>query len=451
MKFIVLLALLSTLLSVFSAGAQQSLTFREPTPGPMVNYVTAVLEEAYADLGVELNYQPLPRLRAEQLAESGEIAGELGRLANLEEQLPSLNRVPFRLYEFSIVLVAKRSECGLCTIKAIDSVAHVSGMRAAEKVLEDADFDRPVFQQTKFEQVAKLLNSGRIDAALIADFQLRNLTLENPGDYVIYRLRDDAGYHYLHDSYKHLIEPLYQRLSAMKASGRLAELKKQYQLELPDQLRPIDMPTQFVAASSIQPGLTNADGSGSLWELISQLLANAVDELETSASNWPRARNLLLEQRAHLLVGVQKHQFEADFIYSELPIAMDDALYLFTTDDTVEQELLSGNQDHTVCYSGSDVQRTFLPKHVSYYKANAPLDCFAMLDLNRVDGVIDYKHNLPDWTEKPYRRERLRDPVPLYLAFNNNEIGQLLKAHLDRALKSQLPPGLVGENRNTVR
>ena len=22
-----------------------------------------------------------------------------------------------------------------------------------------------------------------------------------------------------------------------------------------------------------------------------------------------------------------------------------------------------------------------------------------MLDLNRVDGVIDYKHNLPDWTE----------------------------------------------------
>ena len=306
MKFLVLLALLSTLLSVFSAGAQLSLTFREPTPGQMVNYVTAVLEEAYADLGVELNYQPLPRLRAEQLAESGEIAGELGRLANLEEQLPSLNRVPFRLYEFSIVLVGKRSECGLCTIKAIDNVAHVSGMRAAEKVLEDANFDRPVFQQTKFEQVAKLLNSGRIDAALIADFQLRNLTLENPGDYVIYRLRDEAGYHYLHDNYKHLIEPLYQRLSAMKASGRLAELKKQYQSALPDQLRPIDMPTQFVAASSIQPGRTNADGSGSLWELLSQLLANAVDELETSASiglahaicYWSNARTCWLVYRS---------------------------------------------------------------------------------------------------------------------------------------------------------
>ena len=430
---------------------QQALTFREPTPGPTVSYVTAVLEEAYADLGITLNYQQLPRLRAEQLAENGEIAGELGRLSGLDKQLKNLNRVPFELYRFSIVLVAKRSECGLCTLKAVDNIAYVSGMRAAHTVLEEAAFSRPIFQQTEIQQIAKLLNAERIDAALVADFQLRNLKLANPEQFIVYHLQEEIGYHYLHDDYKHLIEPLYQRLSLMRASGRLAQLQKRYQLKLPEQLQPIPMPTRILATSAMQPELTEANGEGKLWQLIRNAYSDALDQVETSVSNWPRALNSLLERKAQLLVGVQKNQFGENLLYSKQPLAMDDALYLFTRDENTKKTLLAGRGSLTVCYSGAEEQRSLLPENISFYRANTSLDCFALLDLNRIEGVIDYKHNLPDWSTTPYRRERLRDPVPLHVAFNNDELGKMLKAHLDRALESQLSPSFISENSDTIR
>lgn len=439
------------LITSYSAQAQQTLTFREPVPGPAADYITAVLEEAYADLGIALAYQPLPRLRAEQLAESGEIAGELGRLHGLDERFTSLNRVPFKLYEFSIVLVAKQAQCGLCTLKAVDNIAYMTGMRAAEEVLNDYGFSRTVFRQNNIEQIAKLLNADRIEAALVADFQLRSLNLSAPEDYVIYTVRSQFAYHYLHDKYQHLIEPLYQRLTSMQASGRLAQLRQRYQMQLPEQLKPIPMPTKLVAAAALMPGLTDTDGESPLWQTLRRAFANAITEFDILVSNWPRAINALQEDKAQMLAGVREHQFDTQLLYSEQPIAMDDSLYLFTANETIKQAIINGTEQLTICFSGSPEQRRFLPDNLSFYRANTSLDCFALLDLDRVEGVIDYKSNLPDWTASPYHRELLRKPVPLYVAFKNTELGARLKSHLDSALKAQLTPSFISENSNAVR
>ena len=64
--------------------AQEKLTFRAPDESAFTNYVTAVLEEAYRELGIQLEYIELPRIRGEQLAAEGTIAGELGRTPSLE-------------------------------------------------------------------------------------------------------------------------------------------------------------------------------------------------------------------------------------------------------------------------------------------------------------------------------------------------------------------------------
>lgn len=434
-----------------SVQAQQTLTFRKPAPGPAADYITAVLEEAYADLGIKLNYQPLPRLRAEQLAENGEIAGELGRLPGLDKQLTSLNQVPFKLYEFSMVLVAKHDECGICTLKSIDNVAYISGMRAAETILQEHNFERTVFRQNDIEQIAKLLNANRIEAALIADFQLRSLQLATPEDYVIYKVHSETAYHYLHDSYQHLVEPLYQRLRFMQASGRLAELRQQHRLQLPEQLQPIPMPVKLVAAAALMPGLVEADGSGVLWQSLRGAFANAVNDFDILVSNWPRAVNALYEDKADMLAGVRKPQFSDKFLYSQHPIAMDDSLYLFTANETVKNAIVDGDKQLTVCFSGNAEQRNFLPETLSFYRANTSLDCFALLDLNRVEGVIDYKYNLPDWTASPYQRHLLREPVPLYVAFNRTELGARLKSHLDRVLEAKLAPSLISKNSDTIR
>ncbi|RUO73643.1 ABC transporter substrate-binding protein [Idiomarina seosinensis] len=432
MRFVALLfSCCLLLIHTHNALAQQKLTFREPEPGPMVDFLTQVLEEAYHDLGVELEYRPLPRLRAEQLAAKGKIAGELGRLDGLEQQIPSLNRVPFKLYEFSVVLVANTKKCGLCTLPTIESLAHVSGMRAPEQVIEENNFTNPVFKQTQFDQVAKLLNSGRIDGALLGDFQLRNLQLQNTQDFVVYSMRSEAGYHYLHDKFKHLVEPLYGKLNAMRGSGRLAQLRQQHNLTLPEALKPTELPDQLMAVSALHPGLTNADGSGELWDKLNRAFANANIDINISASNWPRAHTLMRNERAQLMVGVRKEQFSEEFLYSETAIGTDDALYLFTTNEASGKGLPITSDDFTVCISEGDYQKELLPNNVTYYRANTPLDCFAMLDLGRVNGVIDYQDNLPDWTDKPYQQQRLSEPVPLYVAFNKTQLGHLLKLHFE--------------------
>lgn len=449
------LFLLFTLASVLTgssvAHAQQTLTFREPTPGPTVNYITAVLEEAYADMGISLTYMPLPRLRGEQLAQSGQIAGELGRQAGIETTLDNLIRVPFKLYEFSIVLVARHETCGLCTLKEVNNIAYVGGMRAAEAALQEANYSGTTFQQNNIHQIARLLKAKRIDAALVADFQLRNLDLDNPQAYVVYTVRKENGYHYLHQSYQHLVEPLHQRLALMQASGRLAQLQRQHLKRLPSQLQPITMPTELLATAAVQPSLTEANGNGKLWQLIRNAYSNAVDRVDVMASNWPRAINAVLEGSAQLLVGVREGQFKQDLLYTEQPIAMDEPVYVFAANEAKLAQLIAGNSTTTVCYSDGNEQRQLLPETLAFYHANTSLDCFALLDLNRVDGVIDYQHNLPDWMAKPYRRERLRNPTPLYAAFAPSPLGSRLKAHLDRSLKSQLTPRLVRKDGDTVR
>lgn len=431
-------ALLMLTFSV-SVAAQQTLTFREPDSGPMVEFLTDVLEEAYGNLGIQLKYQPLPRLRAEQLADDGQIAGELGRVDGIEERLPSLNKVPFKLYDFSMVLVADCRECGLCTLNNVQNLAYVGGMQAAEDILSEVDLKQPIFRQTEFEQVAKLLRSGRIQAALVPDFQLRNLHLEHPENYAIYRLSSQAGYHYLHDNYQHLIQPLENELRTMQASGRIDELRKQYNLTLPTSLQPIEVPNQLLAVSSIHAGLTNADGTGDLWSLTHQIFDKPIETVTTLASNWPRSRNMMRKNNAQVMVGVRKEQFSNDFIYSDEPMAMDDPLYLFTANAATSQRIINADGETTVCLSGDTYQRQLLPQGVTFYQANTALDCFAMLDLNRVDGVIDYQDSLPDWIEKPYHQHQLSKPEPLFAAFNDSRFGELLKQHFDQAMRNRHP------------
>ena len=72
-----------------------------------------------------------------------------------------------------------------------------------------------------------------------------------------------------------------------------------------------------------------------------------------------------------------------------------------------------------------------------FYRASNSLDCFALLDMERVSAVIDYKDNLPDWTEKPYKKQKLSGPQPLFMAFLDNNRGRALRQLFDNTLFEQ--------------
>ena len=79
---------LSTDLKLDDEQTTQTLVFRAPQDGPLPELVQSILEEAYAELNIKLRYESFPRLRGEQLASEGIIAGELGRILDYLSNSP---------------------------------------------------------------------------------------------------------------------------------------------------------------------------------------------------------------------------------------------------------------------------------------------------------------------------------------------------------------------------
>ncbi|WP_083404976.1 hypothetical protein [Idiomarina sp. MD25a] len=430
---------LSTDLKLDDEQTTQTLVFRAPQDGPLPELVQSILEEAYAELNVELRYEPLPRLRGEQLASEGIIAGELGRIPGLSEQLTNLVRVDFPIYEFSLLLVADPKQCGICTPDTLSNLAYLSGLRSADQVVESYQLDIPIVKPVKLEQVIKLMDAGRVEATLMADFQYRGSALHDRDDLIVYEIQRYQGYHYLHKKYAGLIPDLVQALELMQATGRITALRETYQSKISRPILPIRIPDPLIGASSLVPGQTEVDGEGAIWQRFKQLTADWPQQIETDASNWPRAKQLVDSGKAQVLVGIREEQLDQRFIKTEHALARSEPVYLFTKTQAAIDKTFKQQQQVSLCVAGGHYQQTLLPANASIYNANTSLDCFALLDMGRVEGVVDYAANLPDWTETPYERYALSDEVPLYLAFKDNAQGQLLRSLLDNEIKNATP------------
>tara|TARA_B100000700_G_scaffold48742_1_gene51453 strand:+ start:436 stop:1818 length:1383 start_codon:yes stop_codon:yes gene_type:complete len=430
---------LSTDLQLSDEQATQTLVFRAPQQGPLPELVQSILEEAYAELNVELRYEPLPRLRGEQLASEGIIAGELGRIPGLAEQLTNLIRIEFPIYEFSLLLVADPKQCGDCTPDTLENLAYLSGLRAADQIVESYQLDIPIVKPVNLEQVIKLMDAGRVEATLMADFQYRGSALHDRDDLIVYEIKRYQGYHYLHKKHADLIPDLLNALELMKATGRITALRETYQSKINRPITPVRIPNPLIGASSLVPGQTEMDGEGVLWQKFKALTADWGAKVETETSNWPRAKQLVDSGKAQVLVGIREEQLDKRFIKTQHALARSNPVYLFTKSESALNNTFNQQQQVSLCVAGGHYQQTLIPANANIYNANTSLDCFALLDMGRVDGVVDYAANLPDWTEIPYKRRALSNEVPLYLAFKDNAQGNLLRSLFDNSIKSATP------------
>src|SRR5690606_26737551 len=108
-------------------------------------------------------------------ADNGRIAGELGRLADLDDQFKNLRRVEFPLFSFDLVLVADRRKCGLCGINSVNNLAFISGMQSVLQLLDEYDFNRPTVQALDIQQLHLMFSNKRVAAVLLNDFEARQL------------------------------------------------------------------------------------------------------------------------------------------------------------------------------------------------------------------------------------------------------------------------------------
>lgn len=443
----VLIGLLLLAVQPSVSAKQSTLTFRAPDPGPVGDAVTEILEEAYQQLGISLQYVDMPRNRSLVEANNGRISGELGRLPDLEASYTNLKRVPFELFAFETVLVADRRNCGLCTIDDIENAAFVGGMQTVMAALEEANFNKPTVQTVDINQLHLMFSNKRVQAVLLNDFEARQLGYYQQPHLIVTPIRQQLGYHYLHQQHAHLVEPLNEILEAMHERGRVTEIYRNHGVRF-QRTNTFEQPpyfSQISATAGLWRTLTHVDGSGRYWQLVKHIFGPVTDSLTLNTNSYQRAVLGLNEQRFDFLVGGVKNQVTLQGVESLTHFDYDRDLYAFTLNQEAMDALLNGELKQPVCYVAGYGYHALFKEGLVFYQADSSLDCFAMLDMGRMGAVVNYRENMPDWITTPYVQYKLRDAVPVHLIFHDNPRGRELRDWFDYRMRQLVKSGEIKE------
>ncbi|CUA85918.1 hypothetical protein [Pseudidiomarina woesei] len=443
----VLIGLLLLAVQPNVSAKQSTLTFRAPDPGPVGDAVKEILEEAYQELGISMQYVDMPRNRSLVEANNGRISGELGRLPDLEARYNNLQRVPFELFAFETVLVADRRDCGLCTLDDVENLAFVSGMQTILQALENANFKRPSVQAIDINQLHLMFSNRRVQAVLMNDFEARQLGYYDEPHLIITPIRQQLGYHYLHQKHAHLIEPLAEILEVMHDRGRVTDIYRAYGVRF-QRTNAFEQPpffSQISATAGLWRTLTHVDGSGRYWQLVKRIFEPVTDSLTLNTNSYQRAVLGLNEQRFDFLVGGVKNQASIQGIESLTHLDYDRDLYAFTMDQAAMDALLEGELKLPVCYVAGYGYHALFKGEMVFYQADSSLDCFAMLDMGRMGAVVNYRENMPDWIATPYVQHKLRAAVPVHLIFHDTPRGRELRDWFDYRMRQLVKSGEIQE------
>lgn len=424
---------------------QAPLRFREPAPGALPDYVKDTLTEAYAKLGLAIDYVDMPRQRSLVEANLGRIDGELARIESIAAEYSNLLRVDFPLYSFDIVLVADRRDCGVCNFSKVENLAYINGVRLVENFLQANSRDKALAEASNLKQLISMLKNKRVEAAIMTDFEFNESGLAENRHYIKVPLQRALAYHYLHQDHADIADDLAKILEQMHASGRIDALLNKHQVDLPRRIAPLSKQPLIRLIAGEWQGLTNRDGSGQYWRLMKAIFADVATELELNASSFQRANLSLAEQRFDVMLGAYSGQQPNNSIVSSTHFDYDVPVYAMALDDATLQAMQAGTLKQPICHTQGYDYQEFLPAGMAYYAAETPLDCFAMLDLGRVAAVIDYYENLPEWFDRDLKRVALHSGLPLHLAFQDNLRGRQLRAHYEERMRALVNSGEIKE------
>mgnify|MGYP001156492205 FL=1 len=435
--------------SSIGVAAQQplTLTFRALEPSPVADSVAQILEEAYAELGISLRYVEMPRNRSLTEANVGRIAGEMGRIPNLDEQYPNLIQVPFPLFASELVLVADRRECGLCTLDDVNNLAYVGGVQPSTQLLKQHKFDRPTIQAVDIQQLNLLFINKRVQAIILNIFEAHQLGYHEHPHLVFTPLHPFLGYHYLHQQHADLVPLLNQTLEKMHESGRINDIFRQRNVIF-QRRNLFDEPPHFdhiSASSGLIEERAEMNGSGTYWAILNAVFKPVTDTLSLTTNSYQRAVVGFTDQRFDILVGVSPTQVIPNSVRSNTHIDYDLPLQLYTLTQEDIDQALAGTLERPICHVGGYNYQSLLPEGLTYYYADTVLDCFAMLDMHRVSAVVSYADTAPDWSESGYFTHQLREAQPLQLVFHNTREGRLLRDWFDQRMRELVTSGEIAD------
>lgn len=191
-----------------------------------------IMKRVYEKAGLTLTATPFPGLRAQSMANSGEMDGEVMRIWGYGDQTKNVIRVPTPFY--SVVTTGFHKESDPVSVNSKEdlkkySLLKVLGVKHTDEITKGIS-SKNITNVSDPIKMMKFLHDGK-----------PNLALTNPleGDIIIKQLKytnivplkkplaTQPLYHYLHKSHADLVPKIDATLKSLQGSGELDKIVKE--------------------------------------------------------------------------------------------------------------------------------------------------------------------------------------------------------------------------------
>lgn len=187
---------------------------------PLSDIEERVLGDAFGRIGVRCTFVPIPLLRLIEMANDGQVDGDIGRIPEVADRYPNLIRVPTPICQTDVAVYGRtadfakrtRSEIAAMNLGIVRGVfvlsKHTRGMKAIEV--------------QNFEAITNMMANQRIDAAvaiyLDTEVQLQNRHVPEMVRWP-YLWASEPLHFLLHKSHAALVPRLEEVLARMAQEG----------------------------------------------------------------------------------------------------------------------------------------------------------------------------------------------------------------------------------------
>ena len=440
-----ILILPSTVLAELEKEANSPLpstvTLRLPPSNPTGQYIKQLLTEAYAHIGAEIEWFESSGKRELVTVESGKLTGALARAAIIEESFPTLIRIPQSILSFKLFKVSDRLRCGYCLDKDIHSISYAKGSIISERYIDSLPKGIESFALSATQQLSAMIKKRRVDSVLLMDFQLTDDIKDNPL-YIIDQIDEEVDYHYLSPKYAHLEEPLTKAFETLVNSGRLKQLKRQFNLYDTNSNITVYDNTNLKLAANHWSGYTNKDGTGIYWRLVDSIF-NLPFTKEKHILGQQEVINSFNQGGMDILIGAYQSLPLENAIFSHYHIDFEYPLLVFANNQLALDKFSNKEADLNICMRSSAgpflrSKLGFINKtNISYADSS---ECEQLLLSGKVEALITYQYYLPESFDK-LLQQTVIERTPLFLAFQNTEHGLSLKHFFDKKIKKMAQQG----------
>lgn len=217
--FTIITLLASCLVSPVHANDKQELVFTTIEDVPATGAAIQVLAQAYDQIGRQFSTLEVPSNRALMLANSGAVDGDLFRIGGIADDYPNLIKVPTPLMTGELHAVTLNPTLRKWSKEQLGPKR--VGVRRGVLVAEMAAEGMNVILVDRYDQILRLLESGRIEVGLISDIEGSSPIHTQPWSHVR-TLEEPVRYftlhHYLHRKHRDMVQPLSQALQQLQSS-----------------------------------------------------------------------------------------------------------------------------------------------------------------------------------------------------------------------------------------